>query len=195
MLRCAGLIIVYIVIAADLLAGSPSLPGLICEISPTLSWCADRHIIGGIITLGAVVPLVTPKRLSSATFTSFLGLAAVALWTVVTMVVAGAAIVTGKATFPGWLPDSTALGGGAVSAQTVAALATLPVIATAFTCQMTVAFIIGELRQFTVGRMSTVSAAAVTLCSGVFLIVGLGSIVAFGAGNVPADILELFSKG
>jgi len=202
-LRCAGLIIVYIVISADLLAGSAALPGILCEVFTSSSsgvtssdsgWCSNRYLISGILTATVLVPLVTPKRLSSATWASIAGLASVLLWTIVTAVVALVAAAKGLSFSPSWLPDSEALGGGSFTSQAIVALATLPVIATAYTCQMTVAFIVGELRNFSSNRMATVSAAAVSLCSGVFLIIGLGSISAFGGKQIPADILELFSK-
>lgn len=194
-LRCAGLIVVYIVIAADLLAGSKSLPGLLCEIfgkHAHETWCADRHLAAGVVTVAILLPLVTPKKLSSATFTSFLGLSAVMLWTVVTAGVALTAGIDHKGVVPPLLPNPEALGGGNLASELIVALATLPVIATAFTCQMTVHFIAGGLRTFSTKRMSIVSAAAVSLCSLVFLTIGLGSIYAFG-DRVPADILEMFS--
>lgn len=143
-----------------------------------------------------LVPLVTPKRLSSATLASIAGLSSVVLWTVVTAAVAITTSVKGISFKPSWLPDSEALGGGSVSLQTVTALATLPVIATAFTCQMTVAFIINELRGgFSTHRITLVSSVAVSLCTAVFLIIGMGSITAFSPKGIPADILELFSAG
>lgn len=193
-LRCAGLMIVYIVISTDLLAGSQALPGLLCEIfgSPTTGWCGDRHLIAVILVNVVLAPLVAPKKLSSTKLTSILGLSAVIVWTVVTAVVAIAAAIKGIAYEPEWLPNPEALGGGSFASQSIVALATIPVIATAYTCQMTVAFVVGELRNFTTNRMAVVSAGAVGLCSLVFLVVGLGSITAFGH-TVPADILELFS--
>jgi solute carrier family 38 (sodium-coupled neutral amino acid transporter), member 2 len=201
-LRCAGLMVVYIVISADLLAGSKALPGILCEVFGSLDsmfsninpgWCSDRYLIAGILSILVLIPLVTPKKLSSATWASIAGLTSVVLWTIVTAVVAIIATVKEISFTPSWLPDSEALGGGSFTSQTIVALATLPVIATAYTCQMTVAFIIGELRNFTSNRMAVVSAAAVSLCSAVFLVVGIGSITAFG-DQIPADILELFSK-
>ena len=191
-LRCAGLMIVYIVLSTDLLAGSKALPGLLCEIFGGSGWCADRHLIARILTIVALAPLVAPKKLSSAKFTSILGISAVILWSLVTVAVAIAAMLQGIAYEPKWLPDSQALGGGSFTSQSIVALATIPVIATAYTCQMTVAFVVGELRNFTKNRMAVVSAGAVSLCSIVFLLVGLCSIAAFGS-EVPADILELFS--
>jgi sodium-coupled neutral amino acid transporter 2 len=196
--RCAGLIIVYIVIAADLLAGSTAhhLPGLLCEILPgsAEAWCGNRRLVAGALTATVLVPLVFPRRISSARWSSFLGLAAVGLWTVVTAGLAALAAARGTAHVPSPLPDPAALGGGSFLSQLTMALSTLPILGTAYTAQMTIGFIASELKGFSSKRMTRVSAGAVFTTSVVFLVIGLGSIVAFGTG-IPADVLEEFGKG
>lgn len=194
--RCAGLIIVYIVIAADLLAGSAAhaLPGLLCEIVPgSGGWCGDRRLVAGALTAAVLAPLVAPRRISSARWSSFAGLAAVGLWTVVTGGLAALAAARGGAHVPSLLPDPATLGGDGALEQLTIALSTLPILGTAFTAQMTIGFIASELRGFSAARMARVSAGAVGVTSGVFLIVGLGSIVAFGT-DLPADVLEKFGR-
>lgn len=196
--RCAGLIIVYIVIAADLLAGSTAhhLPGLFCEISlpGSEAWCGNRRLVAGVLTATVLAPLVFPRRISSARWSSFLGLAAVGLWTVVTAGLAALAAVRGIAHSPAVLPDPAALGGGSFLSQMTMALSTLPILGTAYTAQMTIGFIASELRGFSEKRMARVSAGAITVTSIVFLVIGLGSIVVFGTA-VPADVLEVFGRG
>lgn len=172
----AGLMIVYLIIAADVLAGHEGAPGLLCDLfggGTAAGWCADRRLAAGAIALAVIAPLVTPKRLASTAITSWIGLAAVATWAAVTLGLAGAAAVQGKAHAPHLLPDLEAFSGGKAQVRrqggcrvgaerkrpsqhnTLAwqqphprcplapqiatqIVAVIPILATAFTCQMTV---------------------------------------------------------
>lgn len=132
-LRCAGLICVYLVLGIDILAGSPALPGLLCDLvgSAGGQWCSERQPVALALTLLVLAPLVTPRRLSAARITSMVGLSAVGVWVVVTLGVSVTAQVHGKAHHMRWLPDPTVLDGASLTQKVVNLLATLPVIATA----------------------------------------------------------------
>ena len=81
-----------------------------------------------------------------------------------------------------------------VLAQTVSnLLGVIPIIATAYTCQMTVTFVMDDMRGlFSQGRMAISSLVACLVCTAVFLITGRGGPYLFGA-DVADDVLENFS--
>ncbi|KAL4444692.1 hypothetical protein ABPG77_002509 [Micractinium sp. CCAP 211/92] len=193
--RCAGLLIVYIIITADVLAGHPGAPGLVCDLlgSAAGGWCANRALAAGVVAVLFMAPLITPKRLSSTALTSWLGLAAVTVWVGVTVTLVIVALAKGMAHPIQWLPDLEAFSGGRAQVA-VQIVGVIPVLATAYTCQMTIHFIIRDLRPFSERRVSIVSAAAAVICTVMFLTVALGSQVAFGQ-DIPADVLTEFNAG
>lgn len=106
--------IVYIIIAADVLAGHEGAPGLVCDLlaaSPR-GWCGNRPLAAAVVAVGAMAPLITPKRLASTAITSWIGLVAVGVWAAVTLALAVAAAVRGQAHALRWLPDLEAFSGG-----------------------------------------------------------------------------------
>lgn len=189
-LRCAGLMIVYMIIAADILAGGHHLPGLLCDVlkvpyacdasasrtpadhlSVTENGhqhqqqpiCARRDLVLLALTIFLFAPLVTPRRLSSSKTTSIIGMVAVAIWALVTIMLSVLAVAHGDGYPMSWWPDVAALDASTLSGQAVKVLATLPVIATAYTCQMTVYFVMKELKDFNEKRMSCVSVSSLLI--------------------------------
>lgn len=75
--RCAGLMIVYCIISADVLAGHEGAPGLVCDLlgggggSGRGGWCANRQLMAGLVAVACMAPLITPKRLASTAITSW----------------------------------------------------------------------------------------------------------------------------
>lgn len=204
-LRCAGLMIVYVIVSADILAGhghghghpeeGGSLPGLLCDWfhgGQGGGWCSDRRLAAGAASVFVLLPLVSFKNLSSTAVTSWLGLFSVGAWAVVTAVVAVVAEVKGEAHHMSWEPDWDALGDSAPKIATQM-LAVIPILATAYTCQMTIHFVMREMRPFTQPRVAKTSAAAITICTVLFLVVAIGSYAIFGSA-VPADVLENFTR-
>jgi amino acid permease len=191
--RCAGLMIVYVIITADILAGHEDAPGLVCDLlgAKPSGWCGSRQLLAAVVAVCCMAPLITPKRLASTAITSWIGLVSVGTWAVVTLGLAVAAAVQGKASMPRLLPDFEAFSGGAAQVATQL-VAVIPILATAYTCQMTVHHIMRDLVPFSVRRMGRVSASAVTVCTVLFLTVAVGSQLAFGPG-VPADVLTQFN--
>lgn len=191
--RCAGLMIIYIIISADVLAGHPGSPGLVCDLlgADGSGWCGNRQLAAGTVAALCIAPLVTPKRLSSTVITSWIGMVAVGTWVVVTAALVGAAAVQGKAFTVFWLPDPDAFSGGMLQ-EVTQIVAVLPVLGTAYTCQMTIHHIMRDLKPFTERRVTVMSAAAITICTLFFLSVAVGSQVAFGP-SIPADVLTLFN--
>lgn len=192
--RCAGLLIVYIVIAADILAGGKGDgDGIVCELIP--SWhplCAHRTLISGVVVVVVLAPSVAPRSLRGvATYGSVLGLAAVWVWGLVTLLLLAASVAAGVDHHVPWLPISDRKGFFEFK-HLLQLIATLPVIATAFTCQMTVAAIARELKNCTPSRMSIVSGFAVLISLLIFTVIGLSSVAIFGSKGLPADIMKAF---
>jgi len=82
-----------------------------------------------------MAPLITPKRLASTAVTSWLGLAAVGVWVAITLALVGIAVATGQAHAVHWLPDLAAFSGSGAQVATQI-VAVIPVLATAYTCQV-----------------------------------------------------------
>ncbi|KAI3424945.1 hypothetical protein D9Q98_008327 [Chlorella vulgaris] len=192
--RCAGLMIIYVIISADVLAGHVGASGLVCDLlgGEAGDWCSNRELAAGVVVLCFMAPLITPKRLSSTVVTSWIGMVAVGTWVAVTLVLVAAALAKGQAHAIHWLPDPGAFSGGAAEVAT-RIVAVLPVLATAYTCQMTIHHILRDMQPLTQPRVKKMSAAAILLCTLVFLSIAVGSQVAFGP-HLPADILTLFNS-
>lgn len=60
-----------IIISADVLAGHPGSPGLVCDLlgADGSGWCGNRQLAAGTVAALCIAPLVTPKRLSSTVIT------------------------------------------------------------------------------------------------------------------------------
>lgn len=191
--RCAGLLIVYIIITADVLAGHPGAPGLACDLlgAGASGWCGNRQLAAGAVALLCMAPLITPKRLSSTALTSWLGLAAVGTWVAVTLVLVGVATAKGVVHPVYLLPDLASFGGGSAEVATQI-VAVIPVLATAYTCQMTIHFVMRDLKPFSERRVALLSASAAVICTVMFLTVAIGSQLVFGQ-SIPADVLTQFN--
>lgn len=191
--RCAGLMIVYIIVSGDLLAGGHGMRGLLCDWTGSSSgWCSNRPMVMAVVVLACFAPLVIPRRLSATAVTSSLGIASCCVWAFSTLVVAVVAAAKGRAHPIPVMPDLERLGRSAPEIATQIA-AVIPILATAYTCQMTVHHIMRDMKGFSTRRVSQVSASAVALTTCLFLLVALGSTVVFGS-DVPADVLQAFDK-
>eukprot|EP00887_Chlorella_sp_A99_P002185 scaffold21.g2185.t1 len=254
--RCAGLMVVYVVVSADILAGGHGMNGLLCDLAGAQGgWCASRPLVSGVVTVLFFAPLVAPRRLSATAgargaagtgsaacrqhcvlllwallaapcapggkrgagaswpqrhpltparpptpaVTSALGLGSCVVWAGCTALLAGVAVARGMWSHIYWTPNWDELGHNPAEIATQIA-AVIPILATAYTCQastarrdarMTVHHIMRDMRKFSDKRMSSVSAAAVSLCTLLFLLVALGSAAVFG-DDVPADVLQAF---
>ena len=160
--RCSGLMIVYIIVVADLLCGNSKLPGILPELfGPSFG---NRALVAGCVTVLILLPICTPKRLSKTKVSSAIGFISVVLWCLMTVILAGLALSKGEAhkvpLFPDWSHISNNAHHGTLTKDVIILLATIPVIATAYTCQMTVHFVMKDLEGFSQQRMSHVSVCA-----------------------------------
>lgn len=58
----AGMLLVYIVVAGDMLVGKPGFKGLLCDYlgdKPHCHWACNRKIVTGLVTLLVLLPLVS----------------------------------------------------------------------------------------------------------------------------------------
>jgi amino acid permease len=108
-----------------------------------------------VLCIVLVAPLIAPSHLAGSTsVTAALGLAGVGLWALATVLLAVVAHFNGLYGKIPWWPPMHDL---SLAAFVTQLLATLPVIATAYTCQMSVHFVMRELEGFGRGRMTLVS--------------------------------------
>ena len=64
MVHWAGLLLVYEVIAADMLAGKPGYEGLLCQALGTTRFCAwtcSRWAVTGLVTIVVLIPSVSAR--------------------------------------------------------------------------------------------------------------------------------------
>ncbi|KAK9831399.1 hypothetical protein WJX81_001186 [Elliptochloris bilobata] len=194
-LRCFGLLLVYEIVTGDILAGGgKGYLGLLCDaLGADGGWCANRPLILGIMTLAVFAPLVSLRNLTSTAWSSYLGLAAVVIWAGVTLALVGAAAAHGALRPMGWAPDWALFGSSALE-YAAQVFAVVPILATAYTCQMTVMFVAADLTPFSEERMALVNLWAVVLCTVLFLTVAIGSYALFG-DDVQADVLVNLTLG
>lgn len=183
--RCGGLMVVYLVIAADTLVGTDKLPGILPEMFGEF-WDNRRALVAAIVAV-ILMPVVAPKRLSSSKVTSAIGLFSVGIWCFLTVILSAISSREGSAYEWKMFPDSLSS-----LKDAIMLLSVVPVLATAYTCQMTVHFVMKDLRDFNQKSMSLVSAASVSICTIIFLTIAAGSVSLFGK-DVPADVLEAFT--
>ena len=81
------------------------------------------------------------RHLTSTAWSSYLGLAAVVIWAAVTLALVAAAAARGALAPMGWAPDWALFGGSALESA-AQVFAVVPILATAYTCQMTVMFVV-----------------------------------------------------
>lgn len=81
------------------------------------------------------------RHLTSTAWSSYLGLAAVVIWAAVTLALVGSAAIQGQLQPMGWAPD-WALFGSSTLEYAAQVFAVVPILATAYTCQMTVMFVV-----------------------------------------------------
>lgn len=192
--RCAGLMLVYMIVTADILAGSDRFSGLLCDLIgslPWCGWCSSRPLAVALVIFFVLVPLVSFKRLKSTALSSWIGMFAVACWSLSTIILVIAAVATGQVQHVHFWPD-LALLGPSTWQRVTQVFAVLPILATAYTCQMTVHFVYRDLTPFNLPRAARVSSWAVSVCSAMFLIVAIGSYAVFGQ-DVPADVLQTYT--
>ena len=81
------------------------------------------------------------RHLTSTAWSSYLGLAAVVIWAAVTLALVASAAIQGQLRPMGWAPDWALFGSSALE-YAAQVFAVVPILATAYTCQMTVMFVV-----------------------------------------------------
>lgn len=195
LLRTAGLMVVYMVVVGDVLAGNGKEAGLLCDLAGGAQsaqwWCANRPLVIFVVLLLVIAPLVSFGKLENTAWASKVGMAGILVWCSITLMLCSVALATGQAQPLAWLPDVERLGGSAGQVL-VQLIGIIPVIGTAYTCQMTAHFIMSCVHPWSVSAMDDVTHKGINLCSAAFLVVSIGSLLVFGVG-VPADVLSSFN--
>lgn len=104
-------------------------PFLLPTFSPSVRRCGGKRLRG------------VYRHITSAAATSYIGLAAVVVWAVSSVILLVAALVRGLEKGTSLFPDASAYAGGP-SAAVLQVLGIVPILSTAYTCQMTVHFVV-----------------------------------------------------
>lgn len=115
-------------------------------------------------------PTQSPLQLQSTAWSSWLGMAGIAVWCTITILLSLAALVQGRAFAWPLLPDVAKLGSGWLQVGNELA-AIIPIIGTAYTCQMTMHFVMKGARRGV--RMTVVMCQGTMLmCQGAMVMHG-----------------------
>ncbi len=113
----AGMCVVFMVVFGDILLGTaPDYNGLISELFPSLDpattpWLTRPWVLGT-VTLLLLTPLALQRDLARLGPLALAGMASVGLFALTTVVLAGAALLQGRAAPLPWLPDWDGLAAG-----------------------------------------------------------------------------------
>lgn len=58
----AGLLVVYVIVPADILAGHPGQPGILCDFLNGAEGCGDRALVSALVCIVILAPLCSLKR-------------------------------------------------------------------------------------------------------------------------------------
>ncbi|KAK9797375.1 hypothetical protein WJX73_007217 [Symbiochloris irregularis] len=189
-----GLMLVYEVVAGDMLVGKPGFKGILCQYLGQVEhchWACNRTIVTGLVTLVVLVPLASFRRMESSAVASWMGMTALAVWATSTAILVVAGAFQGLLHPPSLAPHRSLLGGSGWNVATNV-LAIIPIFTTAFSVQATAPFVLAELRPQTPAAKSRVSFWALVLTSCLFLLITMGSYAVFGT-DVQSDVLHNFT--
>ncbi|KAL4443859.1 hypothetical protein ABPG75_011596 [Micractinium tetrahymenae] len=196
-----GMMVIYLVIAGDILVGNDDSSGGGNSLgkkggegggsggllSPE---CGDRRTVLAVITLLLLAPLVSATRTRATTGASALGVTAILIWSIATLLLFLVAASNGDLQPMHWWPESkTFKSKGFESA--VQMVAVLPVLTIAYMCQMSMGHAMRDLSYIREGQMDKVSSVALTISTTAFLIISVCSYGLFE--RVQPDVLRNFT--
>ena len=188
---CIGFVALYLIITCDVLVGNKIYTGIISDLFPglpdPLPWYLSRTALLTWIALAAA-PLLSASSLHGMALTSAVSVASstssmlclLALW-------AGAAFQGMLAPLQLWPKLSFFGDQPAVIATRL--LATLPVVMTAFICQMSIHPIARDLNNYTPKKMRRTVASSLSICALVYTATGATGFQIFG-DDIAGDVLS-----
>ncbi|KAG2441363.1 hypothetical protein HYH02_009954 [Chlamydomonas schloesseri] len=195
LMGCLGFEVVYIDIIGDLLLGdAPDYDGLITTWLPQEvkdQWWVGRQLVLAALTAGVLAPLSSLRTMGHLGAINRVGLASLAGFAGVTIWLAVAAIVSGRAYALPLGPDLPALG-GCTAQRVTGALAVVPILLTAASCHQSVHPLRNMLVPYSRALLDEVVATSLTLVTALFSVVCLSAYTAFGP-NVRGNFLNNLS--
>ncbi len=159
--------VMYLDITADVLLGTPEIPGVLPDLLSALSapsWLSRpllcRPLFLAAFTAAVAAPVTLRRSMASLSGLTLAGLVALAAFGTSLLWLSASAVAQGKAhALPLW-PDVAALGGGGGTRQILAVLSVLPVLLTADGCHQGVLPLAAMMKPFSRKSMDSVMAVA-----------------------------------
>jgi len=192
-----GIMIVYLIIASDVLVGSGEIKGVLPAVFGTLSgaeapWFFSKAFVLCALAALGLLPLVCLRSLRKLSVASMASIGIAIAFSITTAAIAVTATARGVEADVTLLPDERLLG-DTPARMARNTLQALPVVLTSYNCHFNVHSIMNELRGYTRARMSYVVRAAVGICCLMYVAVGAGAYLLFGEGTT-ADVLASYGR-
>jgi amino acid permease len=192
---CFGVMAVYLVVIGDIMAGAPGAGnGLVSELFGVKSGplLQRSNIILG-VAAAVCAPLVAVRDISKLSVFNILGVGAVMLLAATAGLLGLTALITGAAHIPPAAPNLAAFGDSSLRVA-MGMAGVVPIILNCYVGHQSVHGIMAMLKPYSVNEMKAVCAGSLIMGLVIFLVLGLGSVAAFG-GAVDANILNNLSAG
>jgi len=192
-----GIMIVYLIIASDVLVGGADIRGVLPVLFGTpggdaAPWYLSKLVVLSVVTCSVLVPLVALKSMRNLASTSTVSIAIAMCFAVTTGALGLTALTEGKEADVRLFPDAAMLGGTALRGFRTVVQA-MPVVLTAYNCHFNIHSIMGEMRNYSKERTGVVVRVAVLICGAMYMVVGAGAYMVFGS-NIKADVLASFGR-
>eukprot|EP00897_Mesotaenium_endlicherianum_P000581 jgi/Mesen1/10523/ME000083S10032 len=188
-----GICIVYLIIVADVVAGTASgsggggHPGLLESWFGGPYWWTSRSVVLVATSVFILAPLAAQKHVDSLKYTSAIAIALAVVFLLITAGIAAIKFVQGRLEAPRMLPHVSSL-------ESILQLCSIvPVMSNAFICHFNVHPIYVELRERSEAAMVGVARLSLLLCTAVYVATSLAGYLLFGERTAP-DVLVNFDR-
>ncbi|KAI7845763.1 hypothetical protein COHA_000677 [Chlorella ohadii] len=187
----AGFLVLYLIVLADLLVGSEEYSGIIPDLWPQLPdplpWYLGRTAMLTWATL-LVAPALCPKTLGGVAPISIFKIGCSFLCVAACVALAIILAVQGQLPAIHLLPDPSFFG-DSFWERLKNVVAVVPVIMTAFVCQMSIHPLVSDLHDYTPRRMRTAVGWSMVLSGTTYATIGVSGFMVFGVA-VQGDVLS-----
>ncbi|CAM6120022.1 unnamed protein product [Calypogeia fissa] len=180
-----GVLIVYMIIIGDVMAGSKDHTGLFEGWAGKRGWWTNRSLVLFVTMVFILAPLSSLKKIDSLEITSAISIALALLFVVISVGIALVKLVEGKLSAPRMFPSF------ASKKAILDLLTVIPIMTNAFVCQFNVPPIYYELRDRTATTMNKVGRISIGLCVAVYAATALSGYLLFGE-LTDSDVLSNF---